>query len=745
MKLRFVLLVAGFLMVVLSGCVNAKEEIKSVTWDPVFTAPACRAYVEAPLLDRALAEAGLNREKLGFTRNDLMESDYYRGGYLRDEFVLPWFEWLRSNPVYAGCFEGEVAGALDYYLSQPHPVAGTIRHTAGLLGSMPDNEPPIDYAHLSGDFDHAINALCVSAGECGEATGEVPAGLAHVLTPIIWAIIDGIEARKKMDSEIGKHHNADWWQKHGGNILLLTATGELPDVLNDEDRAYLLGRGGRQDLYKAAAKIAYAIENVDWSPFVGLKEIKYDLYTKAGWIRMRDGSDDIYIEDGENVLLLLDLGGNDEHLDAVASNKSGSNPVSIAIDLSGQDRYYYETYKTPFDREGLLPADKYGRYKGDDLYGPISLSDECRQGAARDGIAMLFDFGGDDDYYQSLRCSQGYAHLGVGVLFDDGGKKEQFFLSEVASQGSAQFGIGLNITAGKARDVRKAFSYSQGFGFVGGAGFSIDAGGLDDYICDHGDPEQGGTPLYYSAQLPGTGNDSFCQGAGLGLRGQDGNQSSFLSGGIGVLREICLDDSEVNNYEASVFAQGAGYWQGTGIISVCGSNNFNAYWYVQGAAAHYAVGMMFVSGEGENSFNEIRRARNVALGTGHDYSVGVFVDDKGDNIYYISNLSAGASNCNGVGLFIDNAGNDKYIASSDHSSGMGNVSGECIKTRPNAINIGVMIDAGGKDEYNYPESEFPLPGDGKTWGHKQNGLKSEYGVGIDGEGETGIHAESGTP
>ena len=81
----------------------------------------------------------------------------------------------------------------------------------------------------------------------------------------------------------------------------------------------------------------------------------------------------------------------------------------------------------------------------------------------------------------------------------------------------------------------------------------------------------------------------------------------------------------------------------------------------------------------------------------------------------------------------------------DKSSGMGNASSECIMERPNAVSIGVMIDGGGTDQYEYPMSDHTLPADNSSWGHKRNGLDSEFGAGLDAEGETGIHAESNQP
>ncbi len=50
-----------------------------------------------------------------------------------------------------------------------------------------------------------------------------------------------------------------------------------------------------------------------------------------------------------------------------------------------------------------------------------------------------------------------------------------------------------------------------------------------------------------------------------------------------------------------------------------------------------------------------------------------------------------------------------------------------------------MIDAGGTDTYEYPASDFPVPSEGGTWGHKRNGLASEAGAGVDATGESGIH------
>jgi hypothetical protein len=244
-------------------------------------------------------------------------------------------------------------------------------------------------------------------------------------------------------------------------------------------------------------------------------------------------------------------------------------------------------------------------------------------------------------------------------------------------------------------------------------------------------------PVYLSPQRPDNGNSSFCQGAGFGSR-NDTSPLSSLSGGLGILRDVAGDDS----YDASVFAQGAGYWEGIGILSDAdGSDRYDAYWYVQGAAAHYAVGMLVDGGEGIDAHNLLRSSQLMTLGAGHDFSLGVLIGAGGNDRYFVQGLSVGASNCNGIGLFVDNAGDDEYVGASDLSSGVGNVSAECM-SRADAVSIGVMLDAGGVDLYDYafaPVPEFIVPTEGGTWGYARAGLASEHGGGRDGDADSGVH------
>ena len=498
------------------------QAVAPIDWAPAPAVPPCRADVDAPLLDRALAGTNLERSTFGFGATDLAESWYDSRALLSDEFVLSWFKPMRAQPHRSGCFEGEVAGALDAHMDSARPVTGAIRHAARWLDRV-DDTPPFDPRALPGDHVAALDAICLAYREsCTASTGALPGDLARAIAPVFWAIHEGILARQQRDSDAAPRA-PNWWVDHGGNGIIVSTGREGYDRTNPLDRAYLLGEN-RARLYRAAAQIAHAIESVDWSRFAGRTGVQYDLRTPAGWIRVRDASDDLYVESGDPVLLLIDLGGDDIHLDDVATNRTADNAVSIAIDLEGTDQYAYEAFATDQDRPGLVPADDGGRYAGDANFGTIALSGHFRQGAARNGIAMLFDLGEGDDHYQSLSGSQGYAHQGVGVLYDAGGNDT--YLAESVSQGASQYGIGLLIDAGDGWDVRRSFTYSQGFGFVGAFGILADGGGDDIYVCDHGDPNRGGIRLFPSPQLPTSGNSSFCQGAGFGWRGDEETSSA---------------------------------------------------------------------------------------------------------------------------------------------------------------------------------------------------------------------------
>ena len=133
------------------------------------------------------------------------------------------------------------------------------------------------------------------------------------------------------------------------------------------------------------------------------------------------------------------------------------------------------------------------------------------------------------------------------------------------------------------------------------------------------------------------------------------------------------------------------------------------------------------------------------LGAGHDYGVGIAIDETGDDRYRIARLGGGASSCSGRGLLVDNAGDDLYRSDSELVLGLGNVGEECLATRAAATSGGVMLDAGGRDRYQLPGKSRPRPADDTRFGYRRNGLAVEFGAGADGEADSGIHAAPPSP
>jgi hypothetical protein len=102
----------------------------------------------------------------------------------------------------------------------------------------------------------------------------------------------------------------------------------------------------------------------------------------------------------------------------------------------------------------------------------------------------------------------------------------------------------------------------------------------------------------------------------------------------------------------------------------------------------------------------------VSQGCGHDYGVGILVNEAGNDTYVSNWLSMGASEANGVGIFVDNSGHDGY----DTNTGMA-VGGLTQSRR--AGGIGLFIDAAGKDRYSKNGA------DNSVWS------ESRWAVGID--------------
>jgi len=363
-----------------------------------------------------------------------------------------------------------------------------------------------------------------------------------------------------------------------------------------------------------------------------------------------------------DALLVVDMGGDDIYRGAIGSTASLEIPISLAIDLEGDDQYINE--------DEYLPS----------------------QGAGVFGCGVLLDMSGKDKYI-SRRLSQGAAMLGMGVLADMEGDDEYDLWTD--GQGAAYFGVGVAID-NKGNDSYKLWGDGQGYGGVGGVGTLINRTGNDHYRCE---PlaEKAFRPDYHSKD--GKFNYSYAQGCGIGRRGDITDGHSW-AGGMGTLIDLRGDDI----YESAQWSLGCGYWYGMGFLwDGAGNDQYKATGWTMAAGAHFCIGALIDEG-GDDQFT-IWEAQSQGLGFGHDYTVTLFLNRGGDDVYKVTGDALGfAINMSQV-FFFDTGGNDTYITGGrGHTFGWNNYDQNnppIIGTYPTIYSdqICLFADLAGQDTY----------------------------------------------
>jgi hypothetical protein len=692
------------------------------------------------LLDEALAKVKLDRCQVVFSAAD---KAILPASLWHDPYRLPFFDPVHDAALNAPPFARQVVQALDAAAAAPRPVTAALMvaaHYAGCGGQvcLPSPSP------LTSDpLAKAVSRLISGAGGVPdeaalikEAAG-VPIELQRALAPVIDAVAAAALARDEAlrDADLGKTATSP-----GVSLPTLYAYAASLTVRSKSGKALAptekwvqnLLQGGANGfrfevLYHAAVRLAAAVEGADLKRFAGV-QATFNAQTPIGRVLIRGPADDTYDPSdpqvGSSLALLLDTGGDDIYRVPAGATSGADNPVSVLVDLGGKDQYGY--VEVPSSADGArLVSDADGRAAPSGGNGPVSQSETSRQGAGRLGIGLLFDLGVEDDRYSSLRMSQGFGALGVGVLYDEGG--DEIYRAENAAQGSAVFGIGLLLDGGGA-DVYRSYTQSQGFAYAKAVGLLVDSAGADEYVCDVGDPDQGGDPLYLTPQLSGKGNSSFCQGAGFGRRA-DTTDQVYMSGGLGVLRDLAGDD----RYTSSVFAQATGYWFGTGILADGGGDDlYDGLWYVQGSDAHFALAV-FWDQAGDDRYNSRVVPKNTSIGVGHDFSVGWHLDLGGNDSYRAPNLSLGSGNDNGIGVMINLGGDDSYEASGVTLGAAPLAAASVGGARASVITLGVFVDAEGKDTYRIDGALVDRQSSCWTYTPASTGTR-QLGVALDGSG-----------
>jgi hypothetical protein len=358
------------------------------------------------------------------------------------------------------------------------------------------------------------------------------------------------------------------------------------------DMRHWLGRIDQAALARGMAVLLQAADHLQrtlalraWPAFVwqhhtpwGL--VRLDTTRQSGWHLVQDP------------LLWVSLGGDDHYR---FRPRSGRNPVSVFMDLRGNDTY-------------------------------ISEHDGADPSVGFLGLGLLWD-GDGRNHYSGTWLAQGAALMGAGVLVD--ASRAGTAGSQMEATGHAQAfaldGLAL-LMAGGGDDAMTALTHAQGSAGPLGAAWLINAAGNDRYVLGNARLVQA------SSQLPER-NASMGQGAGRGWRGRDGAPDT--PGGVGLLVDLAGDD----HYTAQVFAQGVGFQQGMGVLVDAGGNNHHsAAWYALGAAAHQAVGVFWASGAGSDVYEV---SHSSALGAATDRSVGWFEDASACDITTGANFTRG--------------------------------------------------------------------------------------------------------
>ena len=390
------------------------------------------------------------------------------------------------------------------------------------------------------------------------------------------------------------------------------------------------------------------------------KEQNFEWITPLGRIVISGTKNDIHHY--TDAFLVIDLGGDDVYNGPAGATPSLQIPLSLFIDLDGNDQYLNE-----------------------DEFSPA-------QGAALFGAAMLYDVNGND-LYKSKRLSQGAAMFGFGILADMNGNDQYDMWT--SGQGGAYFGVGLAID-NTGDDKYSIWGDGQGYGGVGGMGALINRTGNDHYYAEKDTSVIFRSDFWHSEK--GQYNYNYVQGCGIGRRG-DVTDGHSWAGGMGLL----VDSDGNDKYEAGGWSQGCGYWYGMGfLMDKRGDDEYISTHWAQAAGAHFAIGCLFDEGGNDKHVNWGKLA--AGIGFAHDYVISIFYNKGGNDYYKVHNDGFGyAINMSQV-FFIDTEGDDTYISGKGKHFGWNNFESQ----NPPGISsvyhlysdqICLFADLGGKDSY----------------------------------------------
>ena len=400
------------------------------------------------------------------------------------------------------------------------------------------------------------------------------------------------------------------------------------------------------------------------------------------WLSLEDESD---THEDEDAFLVVDGGGDDVWVDRIATNTTFYQPVSVVLDLRGDDRYAPSGDWSIADRD-------------------LDKRAAMMQGFGLFGIAIVDDAAGDDTWFSS-GFAQGAALYGVGVLVDHGGA--DVYSGYDQSEGSADYGQALLLDLGDGKDTYTTLQRGQGYGGVRGVGWLLDEGGDDVYeaITD---------PIVIDWAGEGA-NWSGSQGFGFGVR--DGFFTAgapVLGGGLGALLDLAGDD----DFTCSVMCQGFGYAWGTGLLwdPEGDDDHLVTHKYAMGSATHWAVGLL-IDGAGADTYRN--NDDDECIAEGYDGSVAFHLDlGDGDDVYTLDNSAdstLGLARHPAMGIFVNEGGDDTYTLPGSGAVALGRAiidEGDRAGYMATTPSLGMFLDLGGTDTYTTDRADV---GDGREW------------------------------
>ena len=456
-----------------------------------------------------------------------------------------------------------------------------------------------------------------------------------------------------------------WTDDRGGQLA--TKNSSAYSILQNVDRKYLAFASALFLTHIDKALVEFA--KADSAFAQEYPKGKWTVNSALGEIRIYGSADDTY--DGF-CFATLDLGGNDAHLGKTASACSPFQPISVSIDVHGNDVYNAQ-------------------------------NDTAALASAVFGIAVLADLVGNDTY-KAAASSIASSWWGTAVLLDANGN-DTYTLDSTYGIAAATVGVAvLDDRAGN--DTYTCAAEGEAFAQTLAAAMLVDRTGNDSYTARL----DGAISEMYLGQ-----SVSRAQGAAFGRRADLGDGHS-LSGGVALLFDVEGNDT----YLSGAWAQGCGYWWAAGFLEDWAGNDvYTNGKYSLGAGAHFAIGCIAdVTGDDKYNVGNTN-AVNQYQAHARDGSIGISLDGDGNDKYYFKINCGGSADLCSIGLFFDRKGADEYVADYTFAGdplawtntppmGTSTVYTPQYSYRDYLFSVGIFYDAAGADTYTWKSSPDSL-------------------------------------